>query len=172
MAKLLAKLAASAALWAPLKASSSAQVNVAPAPAVVVGRGEDEEPLAEPGWATSSSEGVGGTGACRLTVFAPQGPRPSAGRSGGAAVVSGPCGLDRPVREAILRQEGLLGDAPTSTSEASGLALGGSSSIRQRSVVPSEATAATGPRSGSEVFDSAGEEPLESEDWLSLRSEW
>lgn len=73
-----------------------------------------------------------------------------------------PCGLDRPVREAILRQEGLLGDAPTSTSEASGLALGGSSSIRQRSVVPSEATAATGPRSGSEVFDSAGEEPLES----------
>lgn len=90
MAKLLAKLAASAALWAPLKASNSAQVNVAPAPAVVVGRGEDEEPLAEPGWATSSSEGVGGAGACRLTVLGPQGPRPSAGRSGSAAVVSGP----------------------------------------------------------------------------------
>lgn len=140
MAKLLAKLAASAALWAPLKASSSAQVSVA---AVDVGRWwDDDEPLAaEPSGRSSVPSGVGG--AWRQTVFTVLA-LVLLGCSASTCGVPGPCWPDRHVPDvATLRHVGRLGEAARSTSDVSGLACGGTTSMWHRSVTVVGATASS-----------------------------
>lgn len=164
---MLAKLAASAALWAPLKASSSAHVSVAPPPpvvVVVVGRWcDDEEPLATDPSGRSSLLPSGVMGACRETLF-PEQVLVEPGCSivtVGASSIPGSLLLELPAL--TLRQEGLLGDAARSTSETSGLACGGRASMWQHSVAAASSQVSSN-SAGSAAADEVGDDEQDDPD--------